>query len=165
MSRPLVCRPKGGAHQSSAIPLGRDHHQGLHKGCLIFQHRFGGRIWGIDCWKTRWMNSGRRGGYGFGISFAGHGLKMMGCCWDQWRFLRNRWEQGREERVLGFLEERYENSFSSRMPSSLTDLSSRWVKEVVHRSWTTLGLAQVRPTRTGPQWAPACAGQQVGSGI
>ena len=32
------------------------------------------------------MSGGRRGGYGFGISFAGHGLKMVGCCWDQWKF-------------------------------------------------------------------------------
>ena len=64
--------------------------------------------------------------------------------------LRNRWKQGREERVLGFLEERYENS-SSRTSSSLTDLSSRWVKEAVHRSWASMELAQVRPTQAGPQ--------------
>ena len=46
------------------------------------------------------MSCGQRGGYGFGISFAGHGLMMMGCCWDQWRF----WGiDGNKVKGLGFL--------------------------------------------------------------
>ena len=46
------------------------------------------------------MSGGRRGGYGFGISFAGHRLQIVGCCWNQWRF----WGiDGNKVEGLGFL--------------------------------------------------------------
>ena len=96
------------------------------------------------------MSCGQRGGYGFGISFAGHGLMMMGCCWDQWRF----WGiDGNKVSSLGFLKRRrrVRDFFSHRETlSPLTELDSRWVKEAVHRSWASLELAQVRPTQAGP---------------
>ena len=75
---------------------------------------------------------------------------------------------GNKVEGLGFLKRRrgVRDSFSRReTPSPLTELDSRWVKEVVHQSWASLALAQVQPTQARPQWAPACTGQQVGSGV
>ena len=46
------------------------------------------------------MSGGRRGGYGFGISFTGHGLTMVGCWWAVMEVLRNRWNK---VEGLGFL--------------------------------------------------------------
>ena len=92
------------------------------------------------------MSGGRRGGYGFGISFADHRLQIVGCCWDQWRF----WGiDGNKVECLGFLKrgrEVRDSFFSLRTPSPLAELGSRWVKEAVHRSWASLELAQVWPT-------------------
>ena len=61
--------------------------------------------------------------------------------------LGSRLKQGVEEKVLGFLEKRHENSpFLLGITVVLMDLGSRWVKEAVHRSWATLGPAHTRPT-------------------
>jgi len=162
-----VGRPEGGAHRSSTFPLGRDHGQGLHKGRHVFHRCFSCRSWGVDCWKSRWRSHGRCGGYGFGFSLAGHGLMVMECWWNQWRF----WGiDGNKVWSLGFLKRRrrVRDSFSRReTPSRLTELDSRWVKEAVPRSWASLGLDQIRPTYRSAspgwaQWAPACTGQLVG---
>jgi len=62
------------------------------------------------------MSGGRRGGYGFGISFAGHRLQIVGCCWDQRRF----WGiDGNKVEGLGFLIE--ERRRGMRTPSSLRE--------------------------------------------
>ena len=92
MSRPLVDRPEGGAHWSSAVPLGRDHGQGLHKGRCVSHCCFSYRSRGVDCYKSRWRSHGRSGGYGFGFSLAGHGLMMVGCWWTAMEVLGNRWK-------------------------------------------------------------------------
>ena len=76
---------------------------------------------------------------------VGHGLMVMGCYWNQWRF----WGiDGNKVWSLGILKRRrVRDSFSHRKtPSSHTELDSRWVKEAVHRNWASLELAQVRPT-------------------
>ena len=101
------------------------------------------------------MGYGRCGGYGFGFSLAGHGLMVMECWWNQWRF----WEiDGNKVWSLGFLKRRrgVRDSFPRReMPARLTELDSRWVKEAVPQNWASLGLAQVRPTyrSVNPVWA------------
>ena len=86
----------------------------------------------------------------------GHGLMVMECWWNQWRF----WGiDGNKVWSLGFLKRRrrVRDSFSRReTPSRLAELDSRWVKQAMPRSWASLGPAQARP-----QWAPACAGQLV----
>ena len=86
----------------------------------------------------------------------GHGLMVMECWWNQWRF----WGiDGNKVWSLGFLKRRrrVRDSFSRReTPSHLAELDSRWVKQAVPRSWASLGLAQVRPTyrSVDPVWAP-----------
>jgi hypothetical protein len=156
-SRPtrLVGRPMGGAHEPSATPCGRDHCQGSHQGCLVLQHCFSGQDRYSGWWRARSTVRGRRGGYGFGVSFAGHGVQMVECRWESMEVLRSRWKQGGEERALGFLGERHENSsFLLGITVVLTDLGSRWVKESVHRSWASLGLTHARPTMVDHYWAP-----------
>jgi len=158
-----VGRPEGGTHQSFVVSLGRDHGQGLHKGCRVFLCCFSCRSWGVDCWKSRWKSHGRCGGYGFGFSLVSHGLMMVGCCWNQWRF----WGiDGNEVEGLGFLRRgRSVRDYFSRCetPSSLMELDSRWVKEAVQLGRTGAFPGSVdlvdRPTQAGPQWAPACTGQ------
>ena len=66
---------------------------------------------------------------------------------------------GNKVEGLGFPKRgrRVRDSFSHcETPSPFKELGSRWVKEVVHRSWASLGLAQIRPTyrSVGPGWAP-----------
>jgi len=76
----------------------------------------------------------------------GHGLMVMECWWNQWRF----WGiDGNKVWSLGFLKRRrgVRDSCPRReTPSFFVGLDSRWVKEAVPRNWASLGLAQARST-------------------
>ena len=157
-----VGRPEGGAHRSSAAPLGWDHCQGLHEGRLVFHHRFSGRIWGIDCWRIRWMSYGRCGGYGFGISLAGHGLKMVGCCWDQWRF----WGiDGNKVEGFRFSKERKRDA---RIPFSLPERrrpSQNWALGGSRRPCTEAWPHWGRPMLGRPCWSAHHSWAPVGPSL